>query len=175
MKAYMLLKTFIFRKGVKSMWKMNKAFIAVSIICIIIVSFVYIRGYNYYRYKYVLDDINALIEAADINPAVQDSFIEGDQVSTPHKVVVNTKESLQAVSIIVKEIIKSNRHEKIMADGEITYIYFGDYVIMHQGGATLIKIGQNEEMTTIKSCMPAGNVISGKIHELKNKVRGSNQ
>lgn len=154
---------------------MSKAFIAVSIICIVIASFVYIRGYNYYKYKYVLDDINALMEAADVNPAVQDSFIEGDQVSTLHKVMVNTKESLQAASLIVKEIIKSNRQEEIMADGEITYIYFGDYIIMHQGGATLKKVGQNGEMITIKSCIPAGNIISSNIHELKNKAQGSNQ
>ncbi len=157
------------------MRKMSKAFIAVSIICIVIVSFVGIRGYNNYKYKYVLDDINTLIETVDINPAVQDSFIEGDQVSTPHKIRVNNKESLQVVSLIVKEIIKSNRHEKIMADGEITYIYFGDYVIMYQGGATLKKIGQNGEMTTIKSCMPAGKIISENINELKKKVQGSNQ
>jgi hypothetical protein len=155
------------------MRKKRVAFLAALVVCMIIASLIAIKGYSYYKYKYVFDDIKSLIKTAQENPYARDLYIEGDLISNPHKIFVYKKVSLQEVYKIVREIINSNIQEEIDADGEATYIYFGDYVITHQGGAALNKIEQNGEMTTIKYCVPAGEYISSKVHELRSKAQGS--
>jgi len=152
-------------KNVKQHWG-----VMVLLIMMVAVLSYSLRVSSFDKYKYVLDDLDQLLQLSVADLSMEDTIVEGIDGVEPTKIYVKSKESLELTYSIAEDIIKRYQNETIDYDGPVTEIHFGDYIIIHQGIVTLKKIDENGNLVTIKSASPAGEKISGKIRELEKLV-----
>lgn len=121
------------------------------------------------KWNDVIEDIDFLIQESEGKGYISDSVvIDSEHLST--KIKIESKESLLKIREITKEIIDSNKYETYDPSGEVVEFYFGDYVIIHQMGASLGIYNEIGEFQLIKGKSPAGEKLAQEIFELKKSI-----
>lgn len=124
--------------------------------------------------KSVLEKMDESVE--ETNATGTDEITGDTSGLDPVTVYIHSDEAYMIVHSISEKILDSKEKDTgTLYDEYVLKIYFGDFVIVYQGNASIYRIEEDGEETLIKTAFNAGKSIGDDVHELITLIKSQNQ